>query len=102
MGKHRKPARKWAPYVTAGVALPAAAAFGVAHAGDVSFSSAADLLATSIFVDGTKSPLGNEQGTPPFRMADSFQGRYSDGDDTDFDEQFVFYPAQPRARHGSG
>ncbi len=49
-------------------------------------------MATSIFVDGTKSVTGNELGNPPFRMADSLQGNYSDGPGTDYDEQFVIYP----------
>lgn len=92
MGKHRKPTKKWAPYVTAGVALEAATLFGLAYAGTGHMSAATDLLATSIFVDGTKSITGNEDGIPPYRMADSFQGRYSDGDGTAFDEQFVMYP----------
>src|SRR5690349_6068989 len=48
----------------------------------------ANLLATSIFVDGTKSITGNELGNPPYRMADSLQGTYDNGDDN----QFVMYP----------
>jgi hypothetical protein len=91
VGKHRKPTRNWAPYVSAGLALEAAALLGVAYAGDGHIPGA-ELLATSIFVDGTKSLTGNELGNPPFRMADSLQGNYSDGAGTDYDEQFVIYP----------
>jgi hypothetical protein len=71
--------------VTAGLALEAAALIGMSSTGEI---PGADLLATSIFVDGTKSVTGNELGNPPYRMADSFQGRYDNGDDN----QFVMYP----------
>jgi hypothetical protein len=71
--------------VTAGLALEAAALIGVSSTGEI---PGANLLATSIFVDGTKSITGNELGNPPFRMADSFQGRFDNG----ADNQFVMYP----------
>jgi PE-PPE domain len=87
LGKHRKPARNWGPYVTAGLALEAAALVGMSYTGDGHIPGA-NLLATSIFVDGTKSITGNELGNPPYRMADSLQGRYDNGDGN----QFVMYP----------
>ncbi|MDT5016186.1 MAG: hypothetical protein QOD39_2346 [Mycobacterium sp.] len=103
MGKHRKPVKRWAPYVTAGVALPAAGLLGGAlYVGDGNLSTGANLLATSIFVDGTKSITGTEEGNPPYRMADALQGRYSDGDGTAFDEQFVFYPRSLGPATGPG
>jgi hypothetical protein len=48
-----------------------------------------DLLAATIFVDGTKSVTGNEEGVPFFRMADSFQGAYNL---PGFDKSFIKYP----------
>ena len=72
VGKHRKPRRSWGPYVTTGIALEAAAIFGFAYATD-SHVSPPSLLAATIFVDGTKSVTGSEEGVPFFRMADSFK-----------------------------
>ena len=89
MGKHRKPAKKWGPYVTTGVALEVATLFAFAYATDSHVPGASLLAQTSIFVDGTKSILGTEEGVPFFRMADSFQGAYSGAD---YDEKFVIYP----------
>ena len=68
------PRRHWGPYVTTGVALPAAALVGFATTKEL--WSPTDLLAATIFVDGTKSITGSEEGVPFFRMADSFQGAY--------------------------
>ena len=86
LGKHRKPRRHWGPYVTTGVALPAAALVGFATTNE--HWSPTDLLAATIFVDGTKSITGNEEGVPFFRMADSFQGAY---DLPGFDKEFIEY-----------
>lgn len=85
LGRHRKPAKKRGSYFTTGVALEAAALFGFADAID-SHLPAANLLATSIFVDGTKSILGTEEGVPFDRMADSFKGGRSG---PGYDERFV-------------
>ena len=89
MGKHRKPAKKWGRYVTTGVALEVATLFAFAYATDSHVPGASLLAQTSIFVDGTKSILGNEEGVPFYRMADSFQGAYSGAN---YDEKFVIYP----------
>jgi hypothetical protein len=89
LGKHRKPAKKkWGPYLTTGVALEAAVLFAFAYAAD-SHVPGANLLATSIFVDGTKTILGTEEGVPFYRMADSFKGGYSG---VGYNEKFVEYP----------
>ena len=88
MGKHRKPRRSWGPYVTTGIALEAAAIFGFAYATD-SHVSPPSLLAATIFVDGTKSVTGSEEGVPFFRMADSFKGAY---DLPEFNKVFIEYP----------
>jgi PE-PPE domain len=90
LGKHRKPAqKKWGPYVTTSVALEVATLFAFAYATDSHVPGASLLAQTSIFVDGTKSILGNEEGVPFYRMADSFQGAYSGAD---YDEKLVIYP----------
>ncbi|MDT5163103.1 MAG: hypothetical protein QOC90_3413 [Mycobacterium sp.] len=89
MGKHSKPRRSWGPYVTTGIALEAVAVFGFAYATD-SHVSPPNLLAATIFVDGTKSITGNEEGVPFFRMADSFQGGYRQP--VADDNVFVEYP----------
>jgi hypothetical protein len=47
-----------------------------------------NLLAATIFVDGTKSVTGSEEGVPFLRMADSFQGAYDAGPNN----VFVMYP----------
>jgi hypothetical protein len=52
--------------------------FGFAYATD-SHVSPPNLLAATIFVDGTKSVTGSEDGVPFLRMADSFQGAYDAG-----------------------
>jgi len=88
VGKHRKPRRSWGPYVTTGIALEAAAIFGFAYATD-SHVSTPSLLAATIFVDGTKSVTGSEEGVPFFRMADSFKGAY---DLPEFNKVFIEYP----------
>ncbi len=87
MGKHSKPRRSWAPYVTTGIALEAVAVFGFAYATD-SHVSPPNLLAASIFVDGTKPVTGSEEGVPFFRMADSFQGAFDQG----ANNVFIEYP----------
>jgi hypothetical protein len=87
VGKHSKPRRSWG-YVTTGIALEAVAIFGFAYATD-SHVSPPNLLAATIFVDGTKSITGSEEGVPFFRMADSFQGAY---DLPGFDKVFIEYP----------
>jgi hypothetical protein len=90
LGKHRKPAtKKWGRYVTTGVALEAATLFAFAYATDSHVPGASLLAQTSIFVDGTKSITGNEEGVPFYRMADSFKGGYSGAD---FNEEFIMYP----------
>ncbi len=91
MGKHRKPTvTRWRPYLTTGIALEAATLFACAHVTDNHVTPNSLLAATTtIFVDGTKSLTGNEQGVSPYRMADSFQGRYDEGVDHDV---FVVYP----------
>jgi hypothetical protein len=89
VGKHRKPAKKWGPYLTTGVALEAATLFGFANAID-SHVPVPNLLATSIFVDGTKSITGSEDGEPFFRMRDSFQGQFAQQVETD--NVFIVYP----------
>jgi hypothetical protein len=61
--------------------------FGFAYATD-SHVSPPNLLAATIFVDGTKSVTGSEEGVPFFRMADSFQGAYDQG----LNNVFVMYP----------
>jgi hypothetical protein len=48
-----------------------------------------NLLAATIFVDGTKSITGSEEGVPFLRMADSFQGAYNL---PGFDKVFIEYP----------
>jgi hypothetical protein len=89
LGKHRKPAaKKWGRYVTTGVALEAATLFAFAYATDSHVPGASLLAQTSIFVDGTKSITGNEEGVPFYRMADSFQRGYSRPDDN----VFIEYP----------
>lgn len=78
MAKHRQPTTTtWRPYVTTGIALNAATLFAFTYATD-SHVTIDNMLAasTSIFVDGTKSITGNEEGTPFLRMADSFGGAY--------------------------
>jgi predicted esterase len=89
VGKHSKPRRSWGPYVTTGIALEAVAVFGFAYATD-SHVSPPNLLAATIFVDGTKSITGNEEGVPFFRMADSFRGGYRQP--VADDNVFVEYP----------
>jgi pimeloyl-ACP methyl ester carboxylesterase len=78
VAKHRQPtANKWAPYVTTGIALNAATLFAFTYATDSHVTIDSMLAAsTSIFVDGTKSITGNEEGISPYRMADSFMGIY--------------------------
>jgi hypothetical protein len=87
VGKHRKSGKSWGPYVTTGIALEVAALFGFAYATD-SHVSPPNLLAATIFVDGTKSITGSEEGVPFRRMADSFQGFYDNGDNN----VFIEYP----------
>jgi len=90
LGKHRKPAtKKWGRYVTTGVALEAATLFAFAYATDSHVPGASLLAQTSIFVDGTKSITGNEEGVLFYRMADSFQGGYSRAGVND---EFIMYP----------
>ena len=98
MGKHSKPHRSWGPYVTTGIALEAAAIFGFAYASD-SHVSPPNLLAATIFVDGTKSITGSEEGVPFFRMADSFQSAY---DLPGFDKVFIEYPRSLGPLTGQG
>ena len=98
MGKHPKLRKSWGSYVTAGIALEAAAIFGFAYATD-SHVSPTDLLAATIFVDGTKSITGSEEGVPFFRMADSFQGAY---DLPGFDKTFIEYPRSLGPSHRAG
>jgi hypothetical protein len=98
VGKHSKPRRSWGPYVTTGIALEAAALFGFAYATD-SHVSPPNLLAATIFVDGTKSITGSEEGVPFFRMADSFQGAY---DLPGFDKVFIEYPRSLGPITGAG
>lgn len=88
MGKHTKTRRSWGPCVTTGIALEAVAIVGFAYATD-SHVSPPNLLAATIFVDGTKPITGSEEGVPFFRMADSFQGAY---DLPGFDKVFIEYP----------
>jgi hypothetical protein len=90
LGKHCKPAnKKWGRYVTTGVALEAATLFAFAYATDSHVPGASLLAQTSIFVDGTKSITGNEEGVPFYRMADSFKGGYSGAG---VNEEFIIYP----------
>lgn len=96
MGRHCQPvAKRWRPYVTTGIALQAATLFAFAYATDSHVMLDSRLAATtSIFVDGTKSITGSEEGISPYRMADSFQGRYGPiaaGGLAD-QEKFVVYP----------
>ncbi len=100
MARHRQqPVRKWAPYVTTGLALEVATLFAFAYATD-SHVAVNPLLSatTSIFVDGTKSITGREEGNPPYRMADSFLNAYDqtpnipDDETTGGDNKFVVYP----------
>jgi len=77
------------PCVTTGIALEAAAIFGFAYATD-SHVSPPNLLAATIFVDGTKSVTGSEEGVPFLRMADSFQGGYRQP--VADDNVFIEYP----------
>lgn len=88
MGNHRKPRKQWGRYLTTWVALPAAALVGWASTTDGHLSPP-NLLAATIFVDGTKSITGSEEGVPFFRMAGSFQGAY---DLPGFDKVFIEYP----------
>ncbi|MDT5243159.1 MAG: hypothetical protein QOD36_535 [Mycobacterium sp.] len=97
MGKHSKPRRSWGPYVTTGIALEAVAICGFAYATD-SHVSPPNLLAATIFVDGTKSVTGTEEGVPFFRMADSFQGVYDAGPDN----VFIEYPRSLGPITGAG
>jgi hypothetical protein len=95
VAKHRQPtANKWAPYVTTGIALNAATLFAFTYATDSHVTIDSMLAAsTSIFVDGTKSITGNEEGTPFERMADSFEGLYDQTRRTDGGTNvFVEYP----------
>ena len=100
MAKHRQStAQKWAPYVTTGIALNAATLFAFTYATDSHVTLNPLLSATtSIFVDGTKSLTGNEEGISPYRMADAFKGKYDqtsedpDTADTGGYNEFVFYP----------
>jgi PE-PPE domain len=89
VGMHSKSRRSWGPYVTTGIALQAAAICGFAYATD-SHVSPPNLLAATIFVDGTKSITGNEEGEPFFRMADSFKGGYRQP--VADDNVFIKYP----------
>ena len=98
LGKHSKPHRSWGPYVTTGIALEAAAIFGFAYASD-SHVSPPNLLAATIFVDGTKSITGSEEGVPFFRMANSFQSAY---DLPGFDKVFIEYPRSLGPLTGQG
>jgi hypothetical protein len=77
--------------------LEAVAICGFAYATD-SHVSPANLLAATIFVDGTKSVTGTEEGEPFFRMADSFQGVYDAGPDN----VFVHYPRSLGPITGAG
>jgi hypothetical protein len=72
------------------VALEAAVLFGFAYATDSHVLPANLLADKSVFIDGTKSITGNEEGVPFFRMADAFQGRYAQPEDDD--NLFVKYP----------
>jgi hypothetical protein len=88
LAKHHRPRKSWGPCVTTGIALEMAAIVGFAYATD-SHVSPPNLLAASIFVDGTKPAFGgSEEGEPFVRMADSFQGAYDMGDDN----VFIEYP----------
>ncbi len=90
MGKHRKPTRRSVPVVATGLAIPAVGLLGFVHATDAHVTDLIPAASTAIFVDGTKSVTGNEEGDPPFRMADSFMGAYATPN-VDA-EKFVFYP----------
>jgi PE-PPE domain len=98
VAKHRQStANKWTPYVTTGIALNAATLFAFTYATDSHVTLNPLLSATtSIFVDGTKSITGNEEGISPYRMADSFTGKYDQtpGVDTadSVNNKFVVYP----------
>jgi hypothetical protein len=99
VAKHRQPtANKWAPYVTTGIALNAATLFAFTYATDSHVTLNPLLSATtSIFVDGTKSITGHEEGISPFRMADSFNGQYDQTPDVvdtgdSVNNKFVHYP----------
>lgn len=88
MAKHRRSRRNWGPYITTGIALEAVAVVGFAYATD-SHVSPPDLLAATIFVDGTKPAFGgSEEGVPFLRMADAFQGAYDQG----VNNVFIEYP----------
>jgi hypothetical protein len=97
VGKHSKPRSSWGPYVTTSIALEAVAIVGFAFATD-SHVSPPNLLAATIFVDGTKSVTGSEEGVPFFRMADSFQGAYDAGPNN----VFVMYPRSLGPITGAG
>jgi hypothetical protein len=88
LAKRHRPRKPWGGCVTTGIALELAAIVGFAYATD-SHVSPPNLLAASIFVDGTKPALGgSEEGVPFVRMADSFQGAYDMGTDN----VFIEYP----------
>jgi hypothetical protein len=88
LAKHRAPRGSWGRLVTTGIALEAVAIVGFAYATD-SHVSPPNLLAASIFVDGTKPAFGrSEEGVPFLRMADAFQGAYDQG----VNNVFIEYP----------
>jgi hypothetical protein len=73
------------------------AIFGFANGTD-SHVSPPNLLAATIFVDGTKSVTGSEEGVPFLRMADSFQGTYDQG----VNNVFIEYPRSLGPITGAG
>lgn len=101
MGKHSKrTVPRVAPYLSTGLALPAAAMFAFAYAAGGHVLPNGLLAAdTTIFIDGTKSLTGQDDGASPGRMADSLGGRYDQGPDGDV---FVDYPRSLGAATGAG
>lgn len=94
VGRHRKSATtKWGPYVTTGIALEAATLFAFTYATDCHVALNPLLTATtSIFVDGTKSMTGNEEGISPYRMTGSLGGAYDQSSVDPNNNEFVVYP----------
>lgn len=91
MGNHRKLAknRKWTTYVTTGVALEVVSLFGFAYATDTHVLSPS-LLATTIFVDGTKDVLPPSEPYEPDRLRNTLDGAYAQpGNTAYFDDGTV-------------
>lgn len=94
MGKHRKPAAKRrTPVVTTGIALGAATVFAFGYAIDNHVTPNTLLAATTtIFVDGTKSITGNEEGISPYRMVGALDGTYDQTSVDPSNNKFFIYP----------